>query len=812
MSLNHMSDYNPFYTDLLKENEYVRPGHYITLETYEPAVDAPSKELVKLEYDGPFNPQNELTQKLRLASKNHLPFNSRKQKWVTASAEQIESAYNIKGESKVKKVTFKYGSKIANQPAIPNTAVPQFQSVDKSNKNTLSESDSLKTGWYVLEEPLQAKTSGTGKTVKKPKHNKEPDVNNPDNWEDTGLEIQNQVYPVSLNFLKVKKGPFSTAREANDYIMKIRKMDYGAYYCTGKYFTISETEEVTEEYTGTETSTALVERATSICMEAWYSITKTFNTSHEKYNTKTVEPSDQFMHFKLAPSLDVRDDAYSKLIKACEDLASKLNDTFGRKLFEPEVERKNGTLHCRTSYIEGTGGLFQAKSSEGDISMVLNLTMPKQQVLRDAFKALVTTPKMPLPDDDETEGEMVLPSRDNETNMAPQDGSGAVNEPKMSPKVESIEYTLSVGDRVITTVANHYPKFDLYKDGLNIPAGETGKVRDLKKHRDESHSYLIRFDNKEYSQHGNFWVPKDKLKKMENQNEDNRLLALQKLLFSEEAPANSVAGGGVDFAPEAGKRRLKKKPMRRKMKKLVKESEIDEQFDRVSGGNNFKNFLLKNNFKLINDSNMYSYYTKENIHGYFMHGSVQWLHKDKIYHDYGSEPNKEIVLKSGEGLESLKSYLQSLGMTITESRADALRRSFEEGKYYVVRGSNLQRAVNMFGQKAASDWEVVDGPFDDYISAAAKKNELLGSESQEPRAGGIHIEDIKIRQWKNNGWHAPMFANAAIDRLSGYNKPRKNSELRTPGSTRQPAPVSPSQPETSSPVMTQGPFSAENIR
>lgn len=181
-----------------------------------------------------------------------------------------------------------------------------------------------------------------------------------------------------------------------------------------------------------DNSAALVDRSTSACLEIWYSLTREFNSHPDKYDPHPTEPSDKFMHFKLSPGLDARDESFKKLVKGCEDLADKLNDALGRRLFEPEVLRKQGSLEARTVYAEGEGGIFKVVSKEGEVGVVITMTMPKQSILRDAFKALITTPNMPIIDDAPM-GQDVIPP------MAPTQDANVDQEASMPSRQESFE-------------------------------------------------------------------------------------------------------------------------------------------------------------------------------------------------------------------------------------------------------------------------------------------------------------------------------------------------------------------------------------
>ena len=148
-----------------------------------------------------------------------------------------------------------------------------------------------------------------------------------------------------------------------------------------------------------ENSASMVERATSICLESWYNLTKVFNSSPDKYDPHPVEPSDDYMHFKLAPGIDARDDAFERITDEAENIADKLNDALGRRLFEPEILRKDGMLEVRTVYVEGSGGIFKADTREGEVGVIIEMVMPRQKILRDAFSKLITTPSMPIVDE-----------------------------------------------------------------------------------------------------------------------------------------------------------------------------------------------------------------------------------------------------------------------------------------------------------------------------------------------------------------------------------------------------------------------------
>lgn len=149
-----------------------------------------------------------------------------------------------------------------------------------------------------------------------------------------------------------------------------------------------------------DNAASMIERATGICMEVWFSLTHTFHAQADKYDPELVNPSDKFMYFKLAPGGDSRDDAYKRIIDACESLCDKLNDAVGRAgLFTPDIIRKDGHLEVRARYAEGSGGIFHAKTKDMDVGVGITLTMPRQGVIRDAFKALITTPAFPIGDD-----------------------------------------------------------------------------------------------------------------------------------------------------------------------------------------------------------------------------------------------------------------------------------------------------------------------------------------------------------------------------------------------------------------------------
>ena len=156
-------------------------------------------------------------------------------------------------------------------------------------------------------------------------------------------------------------------------------------------------------------------------MEIWHGLTQTFNSQADKYDPELVNPSEKFMHFKLAPGGDARQEAYKKLIDASEKLAEKLNDALGRGgLFVPEIILKDGQLETRVKYAEGDGGIFHVKTKQQDIGIGIVMTMPRQDVIRDAFKSLVTTPKFPI-GDEIPEPDRVIPDAPRDPNAeAPQ--------------------------------------------------------------------------------------------------------------------------------------------------------------------------------------------------------------------------------------------------------------------------------------------------------------------------------------------------------------------------------------------------------
>ena len=168
-----------------------------------------------------------------------------------------------------------------------------------------------------------------------------------------------------------------------------------------------------EERTLNDNAASLIERATGICMEIWYNLTHSFHSKADKYDPEPVNPSEKFQFFKLAPGGDARQEAYKKIVDATENLADKLNDSLGRGgLFVPEIVMKNGHLETRVKYTEGNGGIFHCKSKDQDVGIGITLTMPRQGVIRDAFKSLVTTPNFPIGDNDELpEPERVIPDK-----------------------------------------------------------------------------------------------------------------------------------------------------------------------------------------------------------------------------------------------------------------------------------------------------------------------------------------------------------------------------------------------------------------
>lgn len=199
-----------------------------------------------------------------------------------------------------------------------------------------------------------------------------------------------------------------------------------------------------------DNAASLIERATGICMEVWFGLTHVFHAQADKYDPEMVNPNEKYMFFKLAPGGDSRDDAYKRIIDACESLCDKLNDALGRGgLFTPEIIRKDGLLEVRARYGEGQGGIFHAKTKQQDVGIAIIMTMPRQGVIRDAFKALITTPAFPIGDDDIPEPETVLPDNPNQQpqnpqQVAPEDklsARGGVNVVGNEPvRKESMEY------------------------------------------------------------------------------------------------------------------------------------------------------------------------------------------------------------------------------------------------------------------------------------------------------------------------------------------------------------------------------------
>lgn len=168
-----------------------------------------------------------------------------------------------------------------------------------------------------------------------------------------------------------------------------------------RFFTEEQKKQLKEERTLNDNAASMIERATGICMEIWYNLTHAFHSHADKFDPEAVNPSEKFQYFKLAPGGDARHDAYKKIIKATEDLADKLNDSLGRGgLFVPEIILKDGHLETRVTYTEGDGGIFHAKSKDQDVGIGITITMPRQGVIRDAFKSLVTTPKFPIGNDE----------------------------------------------------------------------------------------------------------------------------------------------------------------------------------------------------------------------------------------------------------------------------------------------------------------------------------------------------------------------------------------------------------------------------
>lgn len=157
---------------------------------------------------------------------------------------------------------------------------------------------------------------------------------------------------------------------------------------------------IEEERTLNDNAASLIELATNVCLGVWYDLTKQFHSKSDKYDPEMVNPSDKFMHFKLAPGGDARQEAYKKIIDATENIAEKLNEVLGRGgLFVPEIVLKDGMLETRVRYAEGKGGIFQCKTKDQDVGVGIILTMPRQDVIRNAFKSLVTTPEFPVGDD-----------------------------------------------------------------------------------------------------------------------------------------------------------------------------------------------------------------------------------------------------------------------------------------------------------------------------------------------------------------------------------------------------------------------------
>lgn len=216
---------------------------------------------------------------------------------------------------------------------------------------------------------------------------------------ESGITPNKSWNPINKSVTNRGTSTFSRRESFNPFFYSTSKSALHHYY--DELNKSDEKEDISEAVRRSRAlnSAAIVERATSVCLEAWYSLTKTFNGHPEKYDPHPVDPSDDYMHFKLSPTMDYRDDAYDKIISECDKIADKLNDALGRRLFEPEILRKDGMLEVRTVYIEGSGGIFRGQTKNGEVGVIIELVMPKQKKLREAFSNLVMTPSMPLVDD-----------------------------------------------------------------------------------------------------------------------------------------------------------------------------------------------------------------------------------------------------------------------------------------------------------------------------------------------------------------------------------------------------------------------------
>lgn len=234
-----------------------------------------------------------------------------------------------------------------------------------------------------------------GETIR-PSPNGIPNTSTPNMEREQGWYLVDGDAPISQRF--------GSKQEAEEY--KRTLMGNPAYraqlqraqakFWDGKMWQLNE--EVNEERSLSDNAASLIERATSICMNMWYDLTGHFNSNPDKYDPYQVNPDDKFMHFKLAPGGDAREETYEKILDATNGLCKKLNDALGRTLFKTEIEKRGEHFKATAKYAEGSGAIFQIKSKEGDVGVIIQMTMPRQGIVRNAFRSLITTPEFPIGD------------------------------------------------------------------------------------------------------------------------------------------------------------------------------------------------------------------------------------------------------------------------------------------------------------------------------------------------------------------------------------------------------------------------------